>query len=434
MSWSDQFKELTNKTHTNQAIWWLNGYWHEGAEAEAENIWKFTHEFIELQTGRKVLYGKKKSSVDDEKCDLDEMQAHRFLESVGETMTVKELRKKLKKLDIDSNNRLAISEYLLSKYEKTPQELVDTNQGGVPPEEMEAAESKVNFASEALNTATESATAAREAKSEADKAAADAGKALAASQKAANEAKEALERSTKAAEDAKVALEKSIAAEEDAKVATKNQEQAEAEAKQVAADMKAATEALENEEKAYNDKIETLTAKSQDPNLSTVKRGSFVNQLAQLKAEDPLPLRKAKVTQKAALKKQKKITKQLTKLTAKTKEQEEKAKQEAKNAAESKTQADEAAVAAAEAKKEADNAEVRSAEAKKEADDSAQAAAESEQKASDALDAATAAFNEARKVLEDLKNSDTPPSGRIWWMQRVMQEKEKFMPKRKKKK
>jgi len=433
MSWSDQFKELTSKTHTDQAIWWLNGYWHEGAESEAENIWVFTHEFIELETGKPVLYGSKKRTI-EQKCDLDEMQAHRFLEKVGETLTVKELRKKLKKLDIDSNNRLALSEYLLSKYSKTPQELVETNQGGVPPEEMEAAEGKVNFASDSLNTATEAATEAKEAKSAADKNASDAAKALTASEKAAAEAKEALDKSTKAAEEAKVALANSVKAEEDAKEATKAQEKAEHEAKELAKEILAATQALEAEEKAYNDKIEVLEKKTNDSNLSTVKRGSYIQQLAQLKAEDPLPLRKAKLTQTAALKKQKKKTKQLAKLTAKTKQQEEKAKEEAAKSAEAKKEADAAAVAAAEAKKEADAAAVAAAEAKASADESAQAAAESEQKASDALDAAKAAFDEARQALEDLKNSDTPPSGRIWWMQRVMQEKEKFMPRRKKKK
>jgi hypothetical protein len=51
--------------------------------------------------------------------DLDEFQAHRFLEKRSETLTVVELRSFLKDLDLDKNNRLAFIEYLLYKYKKT---------------------------------------------------------------------------------------------------------------------------------------------------------------------------------------------------------------------------------------------------------------------------------------------------------------------------
>ena len=37
--------------------------------------------------------------------------------------------------------------------------------------------------------------------------------------------------------------------------------------------------------------------------LGTVRRGRSANELEQLKGEDPLPLRKAKITQEAALRK-----------------------------------------------------------------------------------------------------------------------------------
>lgn len=55
-------------------------------------------------------------------------------------------------------------------------------------------------------------------------------------------------------------------------------------------------------------------------------------------------------------------------------------------------------------------------------------------KAEEAVDAATEAFKVAAEALEELKNDDSPPNGAIWWMSRVMKEKEKYMPKRKKKK
>ena len=34
-----KFLELTRKKYVEQAIWFLNGFWNEGAENEAENIW-----------------------------------------------------------------------------------------------------------------------------------------------------------------------------------------------------------------------------------------------------------------------------------------------------------------------------------------------------------------------------------------------------------
>jgi hypothetical protein len=39
--WKDAFKEITTKTHTEQAIWWLNGFWEEAdiGENQAEKIW-----------------------------------------------------------------------------------------------------------------------------------------------------------------------------------------------------------------------------------------------------------------------------------------------------------------------------------------------------------------------------------------------------------
>jgi hypothetical protein len=43
---------------------------------------------------------------------LDEFNAHRFLEKVQETRTVKELREQLKAIDLDFNKRMALLEYV----------------------------------------------------------------------------------------------------------------------------------------------------------------------------------------------------------------------------------------------------------------------------------------------------------------------------------
>lgn len=379
MSWHKGFQELTKKTHSEQAIWWLNGFWADGAEAEQEKIWEFAHYFIELQTGQPILYGSKKFKL-EEKCDLDEMQAHQFLEKLGETLTVKELRARLKKLDIDSNNRLALSEYLLSKYQKDPALLVDSNQGGVPPEVMEAAQQKADEASELLNTATEASDEAKASAAAAKQASGEAAKALALAEKSAEEAKVALEKSNKAATDAAEFQAASEKQAEEAKEATALQEKVLADAEAAKAEVKAGAEALEAQEKEYNDKITKLEAKSTDSSLSTVKRGSYVAKLAALKSEDPLPLRKAKITQNAALKKQKKATKKVAKQTEATRKKQVEAEEAAAAATKSREEADAAAAASAEAKKEADEAAAASAKAKEEADEAARVAEEAEQK------------------------------------------------------
>jgi len=55
--------------------------------------------------------------------ELDEFQAHRFLEKRKETATVTELREKLKLIDLDRNNKVAFIEYCLFKYQKSLKDL-----------------------------------------------------------------------------------------------------------------------------------------------------------------------------------------------------------------------------------------------------------------------------------------------------------------------
>merc|ERR1712000_258846 len=54
-------------------------------------------------------------------------------------------------------------------------------------------------------------------------------------------------------------------------------------------------------EKAFNDKKEDLKKRSEEGGV--VSRNKAANELAQLLSEDPLPLRRAKITQEAAVKK-----------------------------------------------------------------------------------------------------------------------------------
>lgn len=70
--------------------------------------------------------------------ELDEFQAHQFLERRGETLTVREMRNALREIDIDSNGKVALIEYLLFKYNKTLEDMFSDNGDAVPQELLDA--------------------------------------------------------------------------------------------------------------------------------------------------------------------------------------------------------------------------------------------------------------------------------------------------------
>jgi uncharacterized membrane protein len=167
---------------------------------------------------------------------------------------------------------------------------------------------------------------------------------------------------------------------------------------------------VQAQEDARNKKTEELKAKGEDQNLGVVARNKAKNELAQHLAEDPLPLRKAKITLEAA-------TKRAAKATA--------------VAEEAKAVSDAAAAAAA----------------KRAADAQASAVA-----ADAAVKEAERQLEEAQAYLEKVKReSDGAGQGSIWWLQRdlgsltlfccmlflltfcfpVSDEKKKYMPKSK---
>jgi len=337
MTWRAPFGEICKKTHSQQAIWWLNGFWNQGAKDDANIIYDFVQKFKELEFGEKVIEkkGKAKEKTPEYKegSDLDEFQAHRFLESQGETLTVVELRKRIEAIDLDKNKRLALSEYLLSRYKKTPEQLVKAPQGDNK-KKIDEAEAQVEQVKAALTDVQQ--------KLEAQKTAIEQQKIEEAA------AKEATERLTKAEEE-----------------------------------LRAAVADLKKQEEDYKNKITTLEQKTQDSSLSTVAKSKASNELAQLKAEDPLPLRKAKITQEAALRKV---------------EKERKAAEAAKEKAE-------------------------------------KARAESEEKAAQ-LEVAekelSAKMSEAEAALEEIKKEGGVPLGQIWWLEKELAEARKFVAPRRK--
>jgi len=79
--------------------------------------------------------------------------------------------------------------------------------------------------------------------------------------------------------------------------------QAEEKAKAAEAEAKAAAAEFHRQEEEYKDQISKLEAKSTDASLGHVARNRAVQELAQLQGSDPLPLRRAKITQDACVRK-----------------------------------------------------------------------------------------------------------------------------------
>jgi len=397
--WAEDFRALTSKTHTNQAIWWLNGFWKKGAEQYAETIWNITHQFLALDLGKPLLYGGKMPDF-KESADLDELNSHRVLEALGETMTVVALRKRLQALDIDNNKRMAISEYLLDKYKKTPLELVRSPQGEIDPVLLAAAVKACDEASAALDQASSDAEAAAAALQASKQAAAEAARSK---EEADSRAKQAAAAKKQADSDAAKAAETHAAAQS-----------AEATVRAAEAELQSAVDEITRLEEAKRSKIATAQAVIDDPKTSAMKRGVAVQERDSTLAEDPLPLRKAKITQQAALKKVEKARKI--------------AEEETLKAAEAKEKSDTAAAAAALAKQESDDAAEAAAAAKQAADEAAEAAAAAKERADEAKKEAQRALAAAEKALADLKaKGGDAPMGKLWWMDRVLKEKKKYM-------
>lgn len=89
---------------------------------------------------------------------------------------------------------------------------------------------------------------------------------------------------------------------------------------------------LEAQQKAFDDKVALLTTTGENMELGIVKRNRAKQELAMLKAKDPLPLDRAKINQGAAVRKVKKARKKAEKTAAASKEEYAKANEAFKKA------------------------------------------------------------------------------------------------------
>jgi len=154
-----KWEELSGKCFKDQAIWALNGFW-DKMEKDAELVWTWTQKMGELHQEKHA-----------EGCDLDEFWSHKFLETLGETMTVIEMREKFRKIDADFNKRMSMLEYLMFRYSIEPHAMITAPQGG-DQEQINKAQAMVDSAQkavDAMNAALADAQKAVEAAVQAEK-------------------------------------------------------------------------------------------------------------------------------------------------------------------------------------------------------------------------------------------------------------------------
>ncbi len=330
----DKLSDLFTRSYKDQAVWFLNAFWDEFAGKEAENVWKFVHTFNELDLQKK-----------EQGNELDELNAHRFLERFHETMTVLSMREKLRSTGAIKEERgrkyVSITHYLLVKYNVDWHALVNAPQGSK--EELEKA------------------------------------------QKVFQEVQAAFKEAEARKEAATAALKEATAREAEAKSSEAEAKAREGEARAAQDELEAALNALKAAEEAHNNKTAQLQKASEEGGL--VSRNKAKAELAQHLSADPLPLRRAKLTQEAAVNKAEKAT---------------------KVAAEARAVAEQAAVEASQARAESEEA-TRKSEA--------------------AVEEATKKVQEAEEYLEKAKNY--LPKGSTWWLEREIHEAKAYLPKHK---
>jgi len=326
--YSKKFSDLSKMKYSDQAIWFLNGYWGDGVDSQVANkVWEYIKKFVELD----LLGPTRKGQEGNE---LDQFWSAKFLEDMDTAIPAIQRKEALRTIDQDNNGKMSAMEYLVWKYKKGIRETVEAPQG----DNTEA----IKKAQEALDVVTRQLAECQQ----------------------------------------KLQAQKTAKEENDRAVA--ELKKAEKELKQAESELEAAISDLKKQEQDYKDRCDSLEAKSKDSQSPIVQRNKAANELAQLKQEDPLPLRRAKITQEAALRK---VQKQ------------KKATEEARLVQEGKGRELEKAIRELE-----------------------QAYVTLEQK-----------MAEAQAELDKIKSKPGGGKGAIWWIQRELFEADNYLPRAKQK-
>jgi len=338
-----KFSDVMIQAHAGQCQYFLNAFWSEMKD-KAETVWNFWIKMKDMdrQQFNALCAAGKASGEYKEGSLLDEFWSHKFLETIGKTMTIVDFRNEFKKIDQNSDKQMGMIEFLIWEFKFTVADLMSRPQGGAS-EELERAQEMLREVETAFKAA-----------------------------------QDALDQAAKTEAEAKQRKEVAVAAAEEARKAADA-------AATAAAEQQAAVDALKAQEAAYAAKTADLQAKSEAGGVAGMRAK---NELAQHLGEDPLPLRKAKLTAEAAAKKLDKANK---------------AAQDTKDAAESAREKAEQAAALAESDR---------------------------IKAEEAVAEGQARFTAAEKYLEEQKAKGTGKTeGTFWWLDRELAEKKKFMPK-----
>jgi len=383
----DKLTSLCKKTFKEQAIWFLNADWPNNESKNAEDLWNYVHKCADLELQKKAAG-----------CELDELNAHRFLEHFQNHHTVKALRDELRKVGVDNFKYIPLTMFLIWQYHFDWHKLVHAPQGSNAAEIAKATEmleSSQAACNEAVRLADEATASEKQAKAKATEAA-----------RREADAKATAAAAVASAKQAKARAEAAAIAKSEAEAAAEELRKADAEVSAALAELKA-------QEDAFNNKTEDLKRKSEEG--STVQKSKAANELAQHLSSDPLPLRKAKTTTEAAKRKAEKAK-------AKGEETEAKAKQAAVDAEAARHAAD---AAAAEAE-----ADRKAAESARHAAESAATEAEAaRQAAEDAVEEARRQVDEAEAYLEEQRAAGASAgAGTFWWLDRELQEQKKYMP------
>jgi len=311
-----------------------------------------------------------------------------FLEKFDETLTVRDMRDKLRSTGaIGANERpklVPLTHYLLYKYSADWKTLVDETRQGGNREELEKAEQLLAEVQAAFRESEAKASTARQA--------------LAEAQSAENAA-------VRRENEAKASEAEAKAREADAVARENEAREAEAPFKAAQEEVASALAEVHKQESEYHGKIADCERRSSEGGV--VQQNKAKAELAQLRAEDPLPLRKAKITLEAA---EKRATKARAPFEAATKI--------ATDARHVASQAREAAEKDAQAASKARQAATNAAQASARAKDAAEAA----------LNAAADRLQEAEDYLRVVKSKPGVSYGSIWWIDRELFEQRKYLP------
>eukprot|EP00040_Diaphanoeca_grandis_P022465 m.120700 g.120700 ORF g.120700 m.120700 type:complete len:704 (-) comp28825_c0_seq1:138-2249(-) len=356
--------QLCELPYKDQAVWYMNGFWEEIAAklSDAEDIWVFFHHFVRLDLMQTPPKG-------EDGNELDQLMAAKFLEESLETLTAVERKTAMKEIDIDNNGKMALIEYLTYHFKKGVTEVIESNQGKAS--ELEGANYVINQVLEMLPQIETKIASQKQALQ-------DQLTALVQTRAAKVAVAEAYERQLQAEAD----LEQALIMLDASKL-----------------ELQKAVDALRAEEQAVADKIVELEAKALDMTLGAVARGMAANQLMSLRNEDPLPLRKAKITQEAALRRV-----------------EREQKHASNKAIEAKEQVRQSILKAEELDRQEKDLLLKKEQL-----------ALAIQELEDTYVEMNDKMEEARRVIEELKKSPGAMGG-IWWLERSLYEVDSFMP------